>query len=381
MIESQQLERVTLILDDQPGIKTSPLMRPGQTLGTGDLVVNVSREPMVSGDVGMDNYGNRYTGAYRARANARVDSPFMLGDQVTLNSMYSNGDTWLGSAGYSLPLGTSGLRGNVGYAHTYYELGTSEFKDAQQSGTAKVSTAGVTYPWVRSQKTNLTIGATVQHKQLYNSQGAAATSDERSSHSTPLSLQFDHRDNMGEGGITYGSLAFTPGRLNLDSTLTAGDTNNTRGHFHKWNLDVARIQATTITGLTGFGRLSLQKAGKNLDSSEGFGLGGAAGVRAYPVGEGYGDEGMLAQLELRYAMGSYAPYTFYDAGKVKLKANPASSSTQNTRTIGGAGFGLRFTDGAWSADASLAWRTSGGVPTADTQDNKPRLWVTMGYRF
>ncbi len=186
---------------------------------------------------------------------------------------------------------------------------------------------------------------------------------------------------MGQGGITYGSLAFTPGRLNLDATLTAADTNNTRGHFHKWNLDVARIQASAITGLTGFGRVSLQKAGNNLDSSEGFGLGGAAGVRAYPVGEAYGDQGVLAQLELRYAMGSFAPYVFYDAGKVKLKVSPATTATENTRAIGGAGFGVRYSEGVWSVDASLAWRTSGGVPTADTRDNKPRLWATMGYRF
>ena len=385
VIESQQLERATLILDDQPGIKTAPLIRPGQALGTGDLLVDVSREPMVNGDVGMDNYGNRYTGAYRARANMRVDSPFMLGDQVTLNSMYSNGGTWLGSAGYSLPLGVSGLRGNVGYAHTYYELGTSEYKGSESNGTAAVSTFGITYPLVRSQKTNLTLGGTFQHKQLHDlSKGSNddAVMNDRSSNTLPVSLQFDHRDSLLNGGVSYGVLTLTPGRLSL--AAGAADSNNTDGRFNKWNLDVARIQSSTITGLTGFGRLSLQKANKNIDSSEGFGLGGATGVRAYPVGEAYGNEGMLAQVEMRYALNSFAaPYVFYDAGRVKVNVNvnPAAGNTENTRSIGGAGFGVRFAEGVWNADASLAWRTFGGDAKSDASGNQPRLWVTMGYRF
>lgn len=49
-----------------------------------------------------------------------------------------------------------------------------------------------------------------------------------------------------------------------------------------------------------YANLEAQSADKNLDSSEKFFLGGAQGVRAYPLGEAAGDEGAMATLELRY---------------------------------------------------------------------------------
>ena len=159
---------------------------------------------------------------------------------------------------------------------------------------------------------------------------------------------------------------------------------NANGSFNKWNLDIARIQATPVNGLSVFGRFSGQSASKNLDSSEKFGLGGAQGVRAYPTGEGYGDSGWLAQLEGRYAMGEFSPYAFYDAGEVRINAKTDSLTTQpatNKRSIAGAGVGTRYAQGPWSVDAALAWRTHGGeADDANTRRN-PRAWVTATYRF
>ncbi len=44
--------------------------------------------------------------------------------------------------------------------------------------------------------------------------------------------------------------------------------------------------------------------------------------------------------------------------------------------------GLRYQRNAWSGDATLAWRHTGGAPQADTSsDPKPRVWVNLGYRF
>jgi len=386
VIESAALERATLILDDQPGIKSTPIIRPGQELGTGDLIVDVAREPMVRGDVGFDNHGNRFTGEYRLRANVQLDSPFTLGDQITVRSLVSGEGLWLGSLGYSLPLGSSGLRANLGYAHTYYEL-AKDFASLQAYGTAKVTSAGFSYPLVRSQQSNLTLGAAWQYKQLRDQQDSTASHSDKSSNSLPISLQFDHRDGLGGGGISYGALAYTAGRLKLDSGLENLDTNSkadTRGSFQKLNLDVARLQATPVAGLTFFGRASVQWANKNLDSSEGFSLGGASGVRAYPNGEGDGDAGWLAQLEARYAMVPFSPYAFIDAGRVKVNADATSiipAVTNNTRSLAGFGLGTRYSAGAWNLDAALAWRSRGGQPTSDTKDTNPRLWVTAGYQF
>ena len=75
----------------------------------------------------------------------------------------------------------------------------------------------------------------------------------------PLTLAFDRRDGLGGGGVTYGSLGYTTGELDLDAKLRTADgtTAQTQGSFNKWNLDLARIQATPINGLTLFGRVSM----------------------------------------------------------------------------------------------------------------------------
>ncbi|MGV8842163.1 MAG: ShlB/FhaC/HecB family hemolysin secretion/activation protein [Pseudomonas sp.] len=381
VIESTALERSSLLLDDLPGIKTAPLIRPGTQTGTGDLMVQVSRDERVTGDVGLDNAGSRYTGQIRARANLNINSPFMLGDQISIRTLVSDEQLWLGSLGYSRPLGSSGLRGNVSYSHTSYVL-AKEFADLHANGTAKVTSAGLSYPLVRSQKTNLTLIGAYQAKDLKDNQDSINTHESKSSESVPIALQFDHRDSAGGGGITYGSVAWTPGNLQLDSGLSAVDANNTRGSFNKFNLDVVRLQSLPAD-FSLMGRLSLQAADQNLDSSEKMILGGAGGVRAYPTGEASGDEGVLAQLELRYNAGAYTPYVFWDGGSIRTNAKPiATTATDNKRSVSGSGVGVRYLRDGWSADATLAWHHVGGAPQADTSsDPTPRVWVNLGYRF
>lgn len=386
VIDGATLERTTLILDDQPGIKITPIIRPGQELGTGDLDVRVERTPGFSGDVGFDNHGNRYTGAYRALANLRYDSPFLFGDEFTARVLASEEGQWLGALGYSAPLGSSGLRGQMGYNHTYYELG-KDYSNLDATGTAKVTSAGLSYPILRSQQANLNLSGLYQYKELNDRNGLAATNDDKKSDSLALALAFDRRDTLGGGGITYGALAYTSGQLKLSPALETTDRTSgqdTRGSFDKWNLDLARVQATSIDNLSLFGRLSAQWAGKNLDSSEGYTLGGAQGVRAYPQGEGTGDEGWFVQLEARYQMGAFAPYVFHDAGSVTYNAKNAqltASANPNTRSLAGSGLGVRYNEGKLSMDANLAWRNHGGAPTSDTRDDQPRVWVTVKYGF
>lgn len=119
VIRSAPLERAISILGDQPGILAVTTIRPGQELGTGDLDVRVERDRRFRAEVGYDNHGNRYTGEHRVRTDVQWDSPFILGDQITASGTYSDEALWLGKLGYSLPLGSSGLRANVARARTY----------------------------------------------------------------------------------------------------------------------------------------------------------------------------------------------------------------------------------------------------------------------
>jgi hemolysin activation/secretion protein len=262
------------------------------------------------------------------------------------------------------------------------------FASAGQTGAADVVSLGLTYPVLRSQQANVNLSASWQDKQLNDKNALAKTSTDKTSNTLPITLSFDARDAWGGGGVTYGFLTWTSGHLNLDSALATGDVQaQTAGRFDKFSLDVARIQALPWSGsnFTLFGKLSAQHAGKNLDSSEDFGLGGATGVRAYPSGEAFGDAGWLTQIELRYSAGAYAPYLFYDAGSITTNTNQwAVTTTPNDRKLAGVGAGMRYQRASWSLDAALAWRTEGGLPQSDTQDQReqgPQVWLSLGWRF
>ncbi len=380
VIESHQLERVTLILDDQPGVRSTPVVRPGKDVGTGDLAIKVQRDHRYAGEIGVDNNGTRYTGRNRAHANLDIDSPFTLGDQLSFQGMYTNEQMWFGSASYAIPLSASGLRGRVGYNRSYYALADS-FAALNASGTAKVSSAGLSYPLVRSQRRNVTLSAMLEHKRLRDQQGATNTGSDKFSNSVPLAVNFDMRDTLLRGGVTYGALTWTSGRLNLDDAQLATDSATARsdGQFNKVNLDLARIQSVA-EHFDVYGRISAQWASKNLDSSQKFGLGGRNGVRAYPSGEGYGDAGVMAQVELRYAFGSLMPYVFYDVGRITSNRDPWTSEI-NHRTLAGAGLGLRYDDRAFNASLIAARRTVGGPARSEPHESQTTVWVNVGYRF
>ncbi len=383
IIKSDILERSTLILDDQPGISIAPVIRPGKEIGTGDLIVNVSRTSLVRGNIVLDNHGNSYTGEYRAMSDIYFDSPFMLGDQIFIRAVLSDGNLCQGSIGYSLPIGAKGLRGSIGYSHTYYEIGR-EFSALDAHGTAKTASFGISYPIVRSQPANLTAGISYQHKYLEDCQDATSTTAKKESDVLPFVFQFDRRDATG---IFWGSIGVTFGYLSLDHTLEEQDAASrmdTRGSFQKLNINIERLQTTPLSSLTVFGQVSAQFAADNLDSSEGFTLGGADGVRAYPQGEGAGDEGWLIQLEARYRFGFIEPYLFYDAGYIRINAEPENiipAVEDNTRLISGAGIGFRIQKDDIGIDSSVAWQTSGGKPKSDSRDRDPRVWLSFFWNF
>lgn len=384
-IHAAELERAVLVLDDQPGIKVTPLVRPGQAVGTGDLDVRVDREKRFSGVISADNHGNRYTGRNRVRASVSADSPFMLGDQLSATGLYTSEDMWFGVVDYSLPIGGSGLRAKAGASHVYYELG-KQFKSLDAQGTADIIEAGLSYPIFRSQRANLNVSATYQQKWFTDEQKANNTKDRKSSDVLPISLSFDLRDGLAGGGVTYGSITWTHGDLDLgNGTDKVNDAKSkTDGRFNKLNLDVARIQLLP-NQFTAYARVSAQYANENLDSSEGFGLGGVNGVRAYPSGEAFGDEGALFQAEVRYAKAlsngvSVNPYLFYDVGTIKVNQNNWTTD-DNRRTLSGAGLGVRASYKGWNANTVLAWRMTGGKPESDTKDHIPMFWMTAGYQF
>lgn len=373
VIRQEELERSTLLLSDLPGVLTQPVMRPGLRVGTGDLDMAIKSQNKYNFNVGVDNHGSRFTGYYRARGNLAINSPTILGDQLLIGVVRSDSDLTLGNTNYSRPIGTNGLRAQVGLAYTSYTLG-KQFSG--QSGTALVASTGLTYQLVRSNLANLTIGTSLVRKSL--SDANSTNIDKKYTSSVPISLQFDVRDQLMGPAITFGSVAYTFGSL-TDPLSRLPSSPNKEGLFKKFNVDVIRQQQLPKEVLISI-RASGQFTNQNLDSSEDFMLGGPTGIRAYPTGEAAGDRGWLTQLELQRRYGDYTPYMFYDYGKIDTNALLVNGSRLSKQRAG-AGLGLRYNTGNLYADAVVARRTGRELAESDTTHPAVQAWVTMTYRY
>lgn len=383
VIDLNRLESTLLRLDDVPGVSVFPVITEGSETGTADINIATRIDVKSGGEIGLDNNGSRYTGPYRLSARWFSNHNLTFGDNIELNAIVSDASLWLGSFNYNIPLGGAGLVGQIHYSHTSYELG-KDYASLGATGTADVWSGNLSYNLIRSQKTNLSLMVSYQHKDLTDHFNHVGVDQYKNSDSFPVTLRFDRRDDFLSGGITYGLLSWTPGTLNLTGAQLTNDqgTAQSDGSFNKANLDLVRVQ-TLSNNISLYLRYSQQFADKNLDSSERMSMGGAEAVRAYPVSEGTGDEGWVGQVELRYIMDEYAPYIFYDAGSTQLNHKPWDANSDKSRTISGAGVGLRYNylDQKWFANLAIAWRTDGGAPETDVGNGAYRIIFSASHTF
>jgi hemolysin activation/secretion protein len=160
-------------------------------------------------------------------------------------------------------------------------------------------------------------------------------------------------------------------------------TAKSNGHYDKLGFRLRRLQRITDS-LALSAALDGQFASKNLDSSEKMELGGMYGVRAYPEGEAYADEGYVLTLEARYLLPKYSETMpgrmhligFVDTGSVTTHKRPWAAGP-NTRTLSGAGIGLSWTDpNNFMARAYYAVKLGSEKPTS-APDQSGRFWIQL----
>jgi len=380
-IDSEQTDRALLLLADLPGAgSVSGSLRPGDRVGTSDLTVQVAPGKAVEGELSTDNYGNRYTGQYRMNGKVVLNSPLGIGDRLDLRGTYTNERLGYGRVAYDAPLGRDGLRLGSALSTSHYELG-QEFANLKATGNARTATVYGSYPLLRSLDRNVWIASNFEHRNLQDNIGATLSDTKKSANVITIEAYGDWADGLLGGGYTswrVGALAGTL-RINSDIAKLVDEMGpRTKGAYQKYNVSLTRTQrllanSELVISLAG------QMANKNLDSSEKFVLGGAYGVRAYPQGEGTGDEGWLSSIELRHTVlpGMQAAI-FADQGHVTFHHSAYAAGT-NSQTLRGYGLSLTATEGNFSIKGVVAWRD--GAAATSAPDHQPRFWLLVGYRL
>ena len=384
LVTEPALERKMLLLNDLPGVgEARARLTPGAQVGESDLAVALAAAPFASGSLEYNNQGNYYTGVNQLVANVNLLSPLGLGDM--LNGQFTKGFDGLeyGRLAYQIPVGSDGFKLGAAYSNTRYQLGKT-FEPLDESGWAHAYTLNASYPFKRTPNFNLYGQAAYDRRDFQDSQGFVGLVSEKTTNVARLTLSGDARDTALGGGITVFSLGYSGGSLNLETPIVRqidDATVQTNGHFDKWNVSALRLQSISER-LSVFVSLSGQKAGKNLDSSEKFFLGGAYGVRAYATGEAAGDNGYLATAELRYTFsiaavpGVWQPFAFVDTGGVTINENPFAPGVPNTRHLTGGGMGLTWVRASdFQVKLTVATRLGSEHSTSSDTDQKTRGWV------
>lgn len=391
LIRVEAIDRAMLLIDDLPGVAASGSLVSGQADKTTDLLLNLADEPLLTGEVGGDNAGGRSTGAPRASANLALNGPLGQGDMFTANLLHTQGNDYV-RIGASLPVGADGWRVGINASHLAYRVTAADFVALNAQGTSSSAGLEATYPLIRAQKHNLSLGLSADAKRLSN-QSAGATTTQYAVGSWSATLNGSQSDTLGGGGASRGQLTLVNGRVNLnDSPNQAADAATVRvaGRFTKLRYAVSR-QQVLLGDLGLFAQFSGQMADKNLDASEKFYLGGFNGVRAFPTNEGGGTSGQMLNVELRRNLpGNVSVMGLYDWGHVSVNQNNSfkAASDQNSYSLKGYGLGLNWVVLSGLNLRAVWARRAGSNPnptsTGNDQDgtlSKNRFWLNATQSF
>lgn len=388
IVSLDTLERVMLIINDTPGIKvTRADVLPGDKVGTSDFAVDAVATRPYTGYVMVDNYGSVYTGKNRVSFNADFNSPTGRGDRLSVSGLGTDtGNLLNGRVGYSRLLMPNGLRGEVGYSQTQYQLG-DVYSTLDARGTAKGLDATLTYPVRRIRAQTVEASLNVAHKELEDKiQSTQITTPKTSSTLTASMLVQDERVLFGLDGLTQGSLSLTLGDLAIkDTAALSNDTAgaNTHGNFKKIMASISRLSSLPAGySLTTALRLQQALGNKNLDGSEKLAVSGSAGVMAYPSGELIGSNATFLHLELNHPVTlidslrtSYGVFTNYGQAHESHPLTPTE-----TRHISDVGLSLSGSYQQMLFKVNWAHRQAS---TGATSEPYPRnkLLLQIGWMF
>ena len=387
-IEQKSMDRALLLLSDIPGVAVDASLRPGETVGTSDLIVIAQPAPFVSGNAALDNYGNRYTGRTRAGGTVNINDPLHHGDLLSVSGLSSGSGMNYARASYETLLDGAGTRLGGSYSALHYILGDS-LANLNGHGTAQVGSLWAKHPFIRSRETNLYGQIQYDHLKLEDNLDASGIQNYRHLDDWSGTLSGDLRDGMLTGAVNTWSLAFTSGHVGFDNAAAGASdaaTANTQGGFSKWNGTFSRLQGLTQKDSL-YLSLSGQWTGDNLDASQQMVAGGPYTVRAYDMGVLSGDSGYLGSAEFRHDLGQYwrgqwQMVAFYDSEHVMVN-RVLWVGGANSATLSGAGFGLDWAGpDAWTARAYVA-KPVGPNPdlVAVTATYSARAWLQVAKAF
>lgn len=381
IINVKDIERALLLINDRNGVKvSSSVVEAGKEVGSSNLNIDTTSTKRVDGYIVADNYGSRYTGYNRVQGLININSPFNIGDKISISGLVSNGaDLKNGKIAYELPLNSYGLKSDFAYTRTNYNL-VEEYKSLDAKGNSSIYEAGLSYPLIRSTNENLYLKGKYYHKDM-NDYMSGDKYEDKSINSFVTTLEYDKNYSIGTlPARVFANLNLTTGHL------SSKNSNPNNGNYNKVDTYISNdIYFNEIFSLNT--NLTAQKVlgNKNLDGSEDLTLGGPNAVKLYPYSEQSAENGYIASFELFSKLPNIASYNhkiglFYDMGNVYQEKNLDTTFQRKTLQDIGLGYYSSFDD--FFLRAQIAWGlNSKPISSEYTNHKNSKFLVQAGWVF
>ena len=419
-------ENALLTLTKYPGLSAAGVFRPGDDVGTTDIVINVQHETPVDGSLRYDNDGTAFTGRKRLIGNIDWNNPTGASDLLTVTALHTYGseNTTSNAAIANSQKGGSNY-GQIRYEHPLFDAYDRwAFAVSRNSfsvggitpvgGVSKIGTWSWEHDYVRSREFNMIGTLDLSRKRADTVTNAGATST------------LTGRDDLAVLGY----------QLNLDSVNTASNTISSSYVRYEHGFGGVLGVPSTFPKPSRFGScgqacptgpvfnrlVANYQLFKNLPSNQGllfrvngqysrnlltsleqYVMGGPDSVRGAPTSQFLTDRGLFGSVEYsvrapgfadKHAFGSYTWgqvlrfRLFEDAAKGWINDPPTQNSgTQPKHFLAGYGAGIEFTvPGTLTANLQWAHLNGGARPATGLVDTNAipdasETWLDVTFNF
>lgn len=380
IIRSRGLETTLYSISDVSGTKAVGVLAPGKDFGTSDVTVRIEDGPQTNTVLYAENYGSKSSGRYRYGLQQSFYDVGGLGQRASLGGLISNARMHNYYVNYEVPVGRGGHTLGLGISRMDYNLG-GPFRAWGANGTADTVSLFGTVPIYHMHDGQLKVLYGYDYRKLEDNLDALArvglANSDKHSNSVHVGIagnqQLDAKTSVDfDATLAHGNLTLD----SLRARVLDAAGGNTEGAFTKFTFDGTLVR--TLGHRTDvMEKVSGQLADRNLDGSEQLYLGGANAIRAYPQGEGSGDDGITSTTEFRYYtdIPGLTFSTYFDIGHAKRSHDGRAGS----ETLKGWGLAASYQrPGDWFARLDYARRIGDSKFLSEDAKAKGRLWFLLG---
>jgi hemolysin activation/secretion protein len=392
LINLDGLERSISLINEIPGVNAEVSLEAGQEDGTTNISMKIDELSRVRGSLDISNYGSASTGYAQAMANISLNDLYGIGDSGNINILKSEGSMF-GQVRYFFPVDADGLRLGFGASAMTYDTLT-RFSTTPSNGNSSTFGVYATYALQRSSRSNKTLSLNIESRNFINYVDGAEIS-KYNINSATLGLQ----SNQFIGDAIWSwSLSGVGGDLSIDNIeqLLSDVSPKTNGRYAKISFYSLLSKPLPLSKTNLMVTVNGQIATKNLNSAEQIYLGGPYGVRAYPVSQGGGSEGMTVSAEINHTFDNNLELgVFFDAALIEqfkdtYQGWQGLTQAGNSYAVYAAGIDAKY---RYKKKAEISgtlaiplndnplYNSSGKELNVDNRNRDVQLWLKGSYFF